>query len=336
MLSRVANSLYWLGRYIERAENTARILDVNLQLLGDFEAYVDGVEEAFWEAIVQSTGDVGLYREHHDEIDADGVTAFMTRESHNPNSIFSSVSNARENARMIRDQISEEMWECINEMYHFVRNEQAFLDHEETTNYDFFEEIKNYSYRFVGLMEATYFHDEGYKFLQVGRCLERADQTSRILDLKHFLPLPEGQQAGGTVDIATWVAILRSSSAVDAFQSTRSGEADALNVSSFLILSQNFPRSIRYCLRQLEQQLRQISGTDDGFYSNRAEKLSGRLMGDIAYASIEDIWDEGLHEFIDRVQCRLIEVNQSIYEEYFQIPVVDIEAEIEVQRSQQQ
>ncbi|MCC5834760.1 MAG: alpha-E domain-containing protein [Opitutales bacterium] len=336
MLSRVANSLYWIGRYIERAENTARILDVNLQLLDDFEAYVDGVEEVFWEAIVQSTGDVELFREHHDGIDADGVTAFLTREAHNPNSIFSSVSSARENARMIRDQISEEMWECINEMYHFVRNEQEFLDNEETTNYDFFEEIKNYSYRFVGLMEATYFHSEGYKFLQVGRYLERADQTSRILDLKYFLPLPDGQQGGGTVDIAIWVAILRSSSAVDAFQSNRTGEADALNVSGFLILSQNFPRSIRYCLRQLEQQLRSISGTDEGFYANRAEKLAGRLMGDVAYASIDDIWEEGLHEFIDRVQLRLIGLNQSIYEEYFQLPAVDMEAEIAVQRSQQQ
>lgn len=335
MLSRVANSLYWIGRYIERAENTARILDVNMQLLGDFEVYVDGVEEAFWEAIVQSTGDVGLYREHHDVLDADNVSAFLTREAHNPNSIFSAVSNARENARMIRDQISEEMWECINEMYHFVRNEQEYLDHEDTTNFDYFEQIKNFSYRFAGLMEATYFHEEGYKFLQVGRYLERADQTSRILDLKYFLPLPEGQQAGGTVDIAIWVAILRSSSAVDAFQSSRSGEADASNVSNFLILSQDFPRSIRYCLRQVDLQLRAVSGTEDGFFANRAEKLAGRIMGEIAYASIEDVWEEGLHEFIDRLQRRLIEVNQSIYDVYFQIPLVDLQAEIAAQRNQQ-
>lgn len=335
MLSRVANSLYWLSRYMERAENTARILDVNLQLLGDFEAWVDGIESDFWTAIVETTGDTKLFAESHDHADAESVTAFLTWSASNPNSILSSVNAARENARMIRDQISHEMWECINAMYFFVREARHKLEDEAAT-FAFFQQIKAYSYRFVGLMEATYFHDDGYKFHQVGKYVERADQTSRILDLKHFLPLPEGHYTGTAVDNASWVAILRSCSAVDAFQRINpAADAHEDEVGRFLILDQNFPRSIRFSLRQLDRHLRSLSGADEGYFANIAEKRVGRLLSEVAYKGIEDILEEGLHQFIDRLQQALNNIHNAIYESYFELPRMNMKDEIAIQQVQQ-
>lgn len=335
MLSRVANSLYWLSRYIERAENTARILDVNLQLLGDFEAWVDGNESDFWTAIVETTGDTELFEESYEIADAESVTAFLTWEASNPNSILSSVNAARENARMIRDQISQEMWECINAMYYFVREARNQLNDDSAT-FAFFQEIKAFSYRFVGLMAATYFHDDGYKFHQVGKYLERADQTSRILDLKYFLPLPEGHHPGSTVEVASWVAILRSCSAVDAFQKRHPvADTHEEEVASFLILEQNFPRSIRFSLHHLDRHLRSLSGADEGYFANKGENRVGRLLSEVAYKGIEDIQEEGLHQFIDRLQAAMIAIHQAIYETYFELPAVNMKDEIAIQQVQQ-
>lgn len=336
MLSRVAHSLYWLSRYMERAENTARILDVNLQLFDDFEAYVDNVEPAFWSAIVETTGGMDLFHEHFDQVEASQVTSYLTWDALNPNSILSSVNSARENARMIRDQISQELWECINHMYHFVRNARDNLDDEAST-FAFFEEIKGYSYRFVGLMDATCLFDGGYKFHQVGRYLERADQTSRILDLKYFLPVPANQPQGAGIDHASWAAILRSCSGVDAFQRLHpAAEVEERKVAEFLIFARDFPRSIRFSLWQLERHLRSISGADEGHYANRAEKRVGRVLSEVAYKGIEDIIEEGLHEFIDRLQRGLHQINDAVFETYFELPLMDMEEEIAFQHSQQQ
>jgi uncharacterized alpha-E superfamily protein len=335
MLSRVASNLYWMSRYIERAENTARLLDVNLQLLIDFEGYVEGDERNFWEAIVWSTGDQELFRKSYEITNSETVTDFAIFSRDNPNSVLSCIFQARENARMIRDQITHEMWECINELYHFVL-EQTAKEIWRGDVYSFFEEIKGFSERFQGLTDATYVRDDGYKFMQVGKFLERADQTSRILDLKYFMLLPEGQDVGGSVDIAGWVAVLRSCSAFDAYHQRYTGEVEMSKVAEFLLLERAFPRSLRFCLREVDTHLRALTGTPDGLFTNDPEKLSGRLRSEVIYTATAEIFEEGLHEYIDRIQLRLIDIANAIYGEYLALPAIDWEAEVAHHRSHHQ
>jgi uncharacterized alpha-E superfamily protein len=277
-----------------------------------------------------------LYRENHDTVDGDAVIRFMTFAGYNPNAILASVNTARENARMIRDQISREMWECINGLYHFLQDASGRLSTaDQLLPYGFFDEVKHFTHRFIGLTESTLLRHEGYKFLQVGRFLERADQTSRMVDLKHFLPLPEGQAPGGTVDTAGWVAILRSCSAIDAYQTVHLGEVDAARVGEFLLLAPDFPRSVRFSLRQLDSHLRSMTGTADGCFTNEAEKQIGRLASDVAFTSRDDLVRQGLHTYIDSLQLRLIGVNNAIFDTYFAVPAMDRDAEIALQQAQQ-
>lgn len=335
MLSRVADSLYWMSRYIERAENTARLLDVNLQLMLDFEGLDDEALTGHWLPIVNSSGDSELFNQLYSVADSRGVTEFLTFNPDNPNSILSCIAAARENARMVRDQISAEMWEIINSTYHKLRTRSAAQIWEQGA-YEFYEEIKNETMLFQGLTESTFSHAQGYKFIQVGKYLERADQTSRILDIKYHMLLPELAEIGGAVDLAQWMAVLRSCSAFEAYHHRYVDEVQPWNVAEFLVLSPIFPRSIRFCISTLDYHLRSITSTAQGQFSNPAEQLSGRLRSQIIYTAIDEIYKEGLHEFIDRLQARIIELNNAVLECYVHQPEIDIGREIEQQQQQQQ
>lgn len=335
MLSRVADSLYWMSRYIERAENTSRLLDVNLQLMLDFEGLDDSALTGHWEPILNSSGNSELFRKLYTTADSRAVTEFITFNPENPNSILSCINNARENARMVRDQISAEMWEVINDTYHKLRNRTAESIWEQGA-YQFYEDLKNDSLLFQGHSEATFTHDQGYKFLQVGKYLERADQTSRIIDIKHHMVLPGNEEPGGAVDIAQWMAVLRGCSAFEAYHHRYVEEVQHRNVTEFLILSPNFPRSIRFCLSALDYHMRSITFTAEGQFSNQAEQLSGRIRSEIIYTTIDEILDEGLNPYLDRFQQKLIQLNNAILESYVYQPAIDLSLEIEEQQQQQQ
>src|SRR6266568_8973871 len=182
MLSRVAHSLYWMARYIERAENIARIVDVNLQLLLDIRHLDEERLIAYWLPIVQATGDEEAFFKLHPHATGHAVTEFLVFQPENPNSIVSSICQARENARMVRDQITLELWEELNRLYWFVKTLQARQVWKESPS-DFFQQVKASSLHLIGLTFATLIRNEGWWFMQVGQLLERADQTSRILDL---------------------------------------------------------------------------------------------------------------------------------------------------------
>jgi uncharacterized alpha-E superfamily protein len=335
MLSRVADSLYWMSRYIERAENTSRLLDVNLQLMLDFEGLDDESMTGHWLPIVCGSGDVDRFNELYSVADSRSVTEFLTFNPDNPNSIIACINNARENARMVRDQISGEMWEVINNTYHKLKKLDADSIWEKGPC-EFYDDIKSDSLLFQGLTESTFTHDQGYKFMQAGRLLERADQTSRIIDIKYHMLLPDPSEIGGTVDLAQWMAVLRGCSAFEAYHHRYVDEVQPWNVAEFLILSPNFPRSIRFCIGTLDYHLRSITFTSEGQFSNPAEQLSGRMRSELIYTSIEEIVQEGLHEYIDRFQQRLIQLNNAILECYVFQPEIDIGREIEQQQQQQQ
>ena len=217
MLSRVANSLYWISRYIERAENMARLLDVNLQLMLDFADLNDQQLKEHWLPILCSAGDEDTFFKFYDRADSESVTEFLTFREENPNSIISCLFTARENARQVRDQISLEMFEAINECYLFLKSKNSRVIWQSGAH-DFYEQIKKYSHLFQGLTASTFTRGDGYEFINLGKFLERADKTTRILDIKYHILLPSVADVGGAVDAAQWQAILRSASALEAYR----------------------------------------------------------------------------------------------------------------------
>jgi uncharacterized alpha-E superfamily protein len=337
MLSRVANCLYWMSRYIERAENIARILDVNLQLLLDFRNLDDEGLKDHWMPIVQATGDQESFVEQKQRATAAAVAEFMVFREENPNSIVSSICQARENARMVRDQITIETWEELNRLYLFVLSPEArrmWLD----SPTDFFHAIKSSSLQLVGLSYATHMHNEGWWFSQAGRFIERADKTSRILDVRyHTLPERGMPKAVNQTEALEWSAILRSCSAWDVFKSTYGAEVHPRNVADMLLLNENFPRSVRFCVERLNDSLRRISGVSERRFSNEAEKLCGRLAAELQFCTIEEVFEAGLHDYLDQLQIKLNDIGEALFDAYiFQALDADDGEDHLVQQEEQQ
>lgn len=336
MLSRVANSLYWISRYIERAENTARIVDVNLQLLLDFRKLDEERLAKHWLPIVQTTGDEALFFGMHKKATAQSVTDFLVFQTENPNSIVSSICQARENARMIRDQITMELWEELNRLYWFVKTPQARQVWKESPS-DFFQQIKASSLHLVGLTYATLLHNEGWWFTQVGSYIERADKTTRILDLRHHTLPASGKPEGDNQDDALeWSAILRSCSAWDAYRTLHGAEVNPRLVADFLLLNEDFPRSVRFCVGEFNQALRRISGVAEGRFCNNAEKLAGRLVAELQFCTIDEIFGQGLHQHLDSLQSKLNDIGAALFDAYIFQPFANLEDEIMVQQEEQQ
>lgn len=315
MLSRVADSLYWLARYIERAENISRILDVNLQVTLDDDSSGEAGEKLAWDPILASLEDQKLFRTLYAVTNAETVCEFVTFAKENPNSIRSCVAGARENARTVREYISSEMWERINSLYLWLNSagaRQIFA----SSAIDFFRHVVDYSHQFHGTTNATLTHGEGWNFLQIGKYLERADSSSRILDLKYHILLPHGEKVGGNVDTVQWQAVLKSCSAFEAYRKLHTGPVAPWSVAEFIILHDSFPRSIRFCVEGLDAALHRISGCDRAHFTTEAERLSGKLLSDLSYATIAEIFRVGLHQYLDGIQFRLIEINGALLKEY--------------------
>lgn len=313
MLSRVADSIYWLNRYVERAENVARFVDVNLNLLLD--SPIGLVEQ--WQPLVLVTGDLPLFQARYGEATAENVIQFLTCDSKYSNSIISCLQSARENARSIREVISREMWEQLNAFYLMVK--AAAARQPAADWHEFFSEVKMASHLFSGVMDATMTHNEGWHFGQIARLLERADKTTRILDVKYFILLPSVKDVGTTLDELQWIALLKSASAYEMYRKRSQHRITPKGVADFLILNREFPRSIQFCLLQAERSLQQITGTPTGTWSNPAERAIGRLRSELDYITIDEIFQAGLHEFLDTLQRRLNEVDNKIFETFFAV-----------------
>ncbi|GAB4180525.1 MAG: alpha-E domain-containing protein [Terrimicrobiaceae bacterium] len=315
MLSRVADSCYWLSRYIERAETNARLLDVNMQLLLDYDDQGSSRSQTHWEPILATLEDRELYDSLHDEIEPAWVMEFVTFQKKNPSSIFSCVAKARENARTVREQISSEMWEQLNGTYLYLRDGQARADFSESP-IDFYRHFVDRLHAFQGTTDATMTHGEGWDFLQAGKYLERADSTSRVLDVKYHILLPSGEQVGGHLDITQWMAVLRSCSAMEAYLKVYRGQVTAWEVAEFLILHDEFPRSIRFAVDRLDRALHRISGCGENEFSNEVERVSGMLRSHLHYTSIDSVFQTGLHQFLDNIQLRLNEISLALAATY--------------------
>lgn len=320
MLSRVANSIYWMNRYVERAENYSRFVDVNFNLMLDLPPDV----EEQWEPLIIATADNKLFYEHFQEPSRENIIFFMTFDSRNPNSILSTLQYARENARTIRETISREMWEQLNALYWKVKEAASQSKHWEMRHFqDFYEEIKLGCQTFYGIIESTISRNEGWHFARLGRMLERADKTTRFLDVKYFTLLPDVGAVGSPLDLLLWSSVLKSVSAYNMYRQRYRNMSPA-HIVEFLILEKNFPRSVMHSLKRAELSLYEISGGFIGnSYTNKAERVLSKLRSEIEFMTIEDIFSTGLHEFLDSFQSKNNAVGAAIFETYFDLkPVI--------------
>jgi len=320
MLSRVADSVYWMTRYIERAENVARFVDVNLHLMLDLPRDT----EQQWEPLVRTTGDRELFEATYDSYTAANVIRFLTFDHTYANSIYGCAASARDNARSVREVISSEMWTQLNRFYLMVRTAAAGNMDFDYAPHEVFSQVKVSGHLFEGVMDATMSHGEAWHFGRLGRMLERADKTTRILDMKYFILLPDVSYVGTPFDNIQWAALLQSASALEMYRK-RYGRISPRSVVEFLLLDMEFPRAVRHCMRAAEDSLRAITGTISGSYVNRAEQRLGRLCANLDFTSTDEILAIGVHEFLDQLQSEINEVGEAIFEAFFAIEPVPTE-----------
>ncbi|MDB2414874.1 alpha-E domain-containing protein [Rickettsiales bacterium] len=315
MLSRVASSIYWMSRYLERADNVARFIDVNARLILDM-----GWERetAQWDPLVKASGDEGDFNKRYMEYSEKNVVRFLTFDDKNPNSILSCVQNARENARTVREVISSEMWEALNALYHLVEKHSRKRKIDDLQ--EFFAAIHSANHLFSGLIENTMSHGEGWHFARVGRLLERADKTARMLDVKYFLLLPSADYVDSPYDAVEWGAVLKSVSGSEMYRK-QFHRANYLGVSKFLVLDEHFPRAIRYCIHTASRSLGYITNMLEVTVPASIEMEKLKTMLDDT--DIETILNNGLHEFVDVFQFNLNVVDASLYKSFFSIETPD-------------
>jgi uncharacterized alpha-E superfamily protein len=311
MISRVAEHCFWMSRYLERAENTARVLDVNRTLLLDFEVPL----EQQWRPLLIISG----IHDRPGEPDAETVQHYMTWELANLSSIAAALAAARENARIIREVISADMWERLNYYYLWLQGPTAH-DLYERGRSDFYSQIKRINQLLHGITDGTMAHGEAWEFFQLGKYLERACQTARILDVKYHFLLPIPQHIGTPVDNAHWVAILTSCSGYEPYHKKHHAASDPGSaVADFLIFDGLFPRSVKRCLRECRQAAHAISGRPVDRPGNAVEEGLAALLGWLENLDIADVVREGLHETLTRVVNRIHELGDTIHRTYFDV-----------------
>ena len=313
MLSRVANSIYWMNRYMERVENYARFVGVNFNLALDLPPDVD--EQ--WEPLLIATADHFLFHKYYDKPTKEDVIHFMTFDKRNPNSIVSCLYEARENARTIRETISKEMWESINAFYLTIRgtspDDFRNMDHMQS----FFTDIRKNCQLFHGVVDSSITRNEAWHFGRLGRHIERADKCSRFLDVKYFTLLQDTGTNGSTLDLMMWTAVLKSVSAYNMYRQTHRA-LTPMNIVAFLILDKLFPRSIAYSVRQAELSLYAIAGSiPERGHTNAAERALSKMRSELEFTDVEDVFKIGLHKYLDRFQTNNNEVDSAIFDLYF-------------------
>jgi uncharacterized alpha-E superfamily protein len=351
MLSRVAESIYWMNRQIERAENVARAVETTLDLV------LDGTisHGRLWNALICTFGDQADFWARHGLADQDHVITFLAFDPGNPNSIASCLQAARENARTVRDMISAPMWEEINKAHLLVRSAAGRADL--LNPRDFLDEVKRASQLIMGVADATMSHGEAWHFGWLGRLVERADKTSRVLDVEHYfqpaafsfaLPAGEFQPAASSfalpagaefqpaasaatppgTDAVQWSAVLDSASALEMYR-RQYGVVSRRHVAEFLVFDRFFPRAIHFCLLKAEESLLAVTGGAKGAYTNPAEQRLGRLRSKLDYGDIDEILGGagGLHGFIDGFQSRLNRASETIHDTFFALRPVGKTAE---------
>jgi uncharacterized alpha-E superfamily protein len=304
MLARAADAMFWLARYIERIDSIARLIEAAQTMAGV------STEADEWRSCVVAAGcEEGFYGKH-EVASAETAAHFMGCERDNPSSIINCLDRARFNARAMRTALTRDMWDAVNE---------AWLESRGLTRHSFAPDrlpdtldwVRTVSMRFIGAYSATMLRNEVYWFTRLGSLIERADNTARILDVKYHVLLPTGQDVGGSVDYYQWTSILRSVSAVRAYQWVYRGEVTPWNVAELLILRPEMPRSLRRCYVEIAEALSLLAEAQGG-RRGECHRRAGVIEGQLRYGRIADIFQSGLHEFLTEMIDRTGELGQEI------------------------
>jgi len=311
LLSRVADAVYWMASYIERAENVARFIGVNLHLQLDMP--LEPAQQ--WQSLIDTSGDAEVFRKRFGVATQTNVIRFLMMDAENPNSIYSCLRSARENARSIRETISSEIWEQINSMYLEMMQAEWALQ-QPGLLLETLSQIRLGCHLFRGIADTTMSHNEAWHFVHLGGSLERADKISRILDVKYFMLLPSPTFVGTPYDDLHWSAVLKSVSGLEMYRK-RHGQIAPRNIVEFLVLDRDFPRAILHCIRRADESLHAITGTPIGSFGCHAEQLLGMLRAKLDFTSVDRVIKNGLHEYLDGLQVNVNEVGDSLFEEFF-------------------
>ena len=334
MLARVAESLNWMARYIERAEDVTRLLAVNFNALLDTTS-LDG--SAGWEPIVTMNGDAALFHEIYGSASAQAVIEFLLWHPLNPNAITACITHARENARSVRERISSEMWEHINRLYFLVRE----VDRAQVIRspHEFFREVRDGSQAFQGVAQATMTHDEPFEFIRLGTHLERADKTVRLLEAKY---LDVSRLPDGSAETALQlIALLRSCSAFEPFRRAPGLSLETNRVVEYLLLSRAFPRAVLFCVNACLQSVGRLgdAGPSLGPEQSRPDhpqRSLGRLSADLEYLDINDVLGERMDAYLNQLLARLNGSSADVARTYFNTRVILAEERPKQQQMQQQ
>ncbi|TAD89668.1 MAG: alpha-E domain-containing protein [Alphaproteobacteria bacterium] len=311
LLARYAECIFWFARYVERAENLARILDVQETFSRDNRGQQN------WLSVIQINADEERFKEAYgEEISAETVIRFYLTDMKNPSSIQSSIRAARENARTLRPLISTEMWSQLNIFYNRLRE----LTEADATPHRLPQLcvwIKEACQAHTGITEGTFYRDQGWYFYQLGRLIERADQTTRIVDIKYHHLLPSVADVGSPVDVAQWNALLRSAAGYHAYRRKHPSGMKAETVAGFLLLDDFFPRSVRSCVQEADRLLLEMRTRFNLRGGGAALETLDELRAVLGGKSIRDIVRAGLHEFNDMIQMQLGGVTNDLAHDFF-------------------
>jgi len=310
LLARYADAIFWLARYVERAEDVARILDVNETFSRDSRG------DQNWRSVLQIYADLPRFFERHEAATADTVIHFYTLDASNPSSILSDIGQARSNARMLRPLISTEMWTQLN-IFHNRLRQMSPREVSEHRLSRFCGFVKESCQAHTGITEGTFYRDEGWHFYRLGRALERADQTTRLLDVKYHLLLPSVEHVGSPLDVSQWNALLRSAAAYHAFRRLHPSDMTAANVVGFLILHRAFPRSIAANVDAIETNIAEMRTRYELEGGAAALQRIRAVRESLDRETSADIIRRGLHEYLDGLQRELNAVSRELGEAFF-------------------
>lgn len=302
MLARVAENLYWMTRYLERAEDTARLINATTMMLIDMPP---GASFG-WEALLTVAGLDEAFHEHYSDASETAVMSFLIQDERNPSSIFACIRLARENTRTFREVLPRESWEWVNELYLYASTHlTSALDRRK--RFEVLTEIIRRRQAVVGLLSGTMSRDEAFQFMRLGRNIERADMTSRVLDVNHALILPRRDSQYYN---QIWMSALSALSAYQMYRRHVSVHAEGAKVLAFLLNNAQFPRTVRHCLNEIQAALAELPG-------NKPRRRVQSLQADLDGADFHALAQHGLHSFCDGVQKGLARLHDDIADTYF-------------------
>jgi len=313
MLSRVADSLYWMSRYLERAEHIARLIDVQLNLMLDQSVLTS---EQRWRHLLRCLG----AKQKANKLEELDISRALTFEGSSDTSIVNCVNEARENARQVREQISSEMWEQINRLFHEVKRAGSQRDWD-TQPLEFLQTLREQTHLFQGISDSTMSHGEGWHFIQLGRFIERANNTAILLDA-HFAeaarypPLESAAEAH-----LEWIGLLKSCTAFEAYCKVYTADIQSIRIAEFLLLDAEFPHSIRFSIDMVNDGLNAIAHVSPARNPERIHRLTGRLRSSLRFSQIDEILTGGLHPYLESIEKQCNHIHSAIHQIYINYPV---------------